>query len=286
MAILKEKDLLTYKREVEEASQFIKERIGIFPKIGIILGTGLGKATERIKREGVIPYKNIPHFPISTAPGHKGQIISGYLGQKPILAFEGRLHYYEGYSMNEITFPIRVMARLGIKVLVISNAAGGLNPLFEAGDIMIITDHINLMGGNPLRGPNIDEWGVRFPDMVEPYDKKFIKLIEETALKEGIKVHKGIYVAVAGPSMETAAETRFLRFIGADAVGMSSVPEVIIGVHSKLRILGLSVITNVNLPDNYKPAPIEKVIAVAREAEPEVTRLVETFISALSIQDI
>jgi len=276
-------EILNYKKGVEEASQFIKEKIGISPKIGIILGTGLGKATERIKKEGIVLYKDIPHFPISTAPSHKGRIIAGYLGKKPILAFEGRLHYYEGYSMREITFPIRVMAELGIKVLIISNAAGGLNPLFEAGDIMIITDHINLMGDNPLRGPNIDSWGVRFPDMVEPYDRNFIKLMEEVALKEGIKVHKGVYVALAGPSMETAAETRFLRLIGADAVGMSSVPEVIVGVHSGLRILGLSVITNVNLPDNYKPAPIEKVIAVAGETEPKVIRLIEAFISAISL---
>jgi len=277
------KDLLAYKKEVQKASQFIKERISLAPKIGIVLGTGLGKATGRIKKESIVPYKDIPHFPISTAPGHKGQIIAGYLAEKPTLAFEGRLHHYEGYSMKEITFPIRVMAEIGVKVLIISNAAGGLNPLFGAGDIMIITDHINLMGENPLRGPNIDEWGIRFPDMVEPYDRKFIKLMGKIALKEELKLHKGVYVAVAGPSMETAAETRFLRFIGADAVGMSSVPEVIVGVHSGLRILGLSVITNVNLPDNYKPAPIEKVIAVAGKAEPKVIRLVESFISTLSL---
>ncbi len=280
-----ENNLLKYKKQVEKASQFIKAKISISPKIGIILGTGLGKATGRIKKDSIVLYKDIPYFPVSTAPGHKGQVISGYLGEKPILAFEGRLHYYEGYSMNEITFPVRMMAELGIKVLIISNAAGGLNPLFGEGSIMIITDHINLMGDNPLRGPNIDEWGIRFPDMVEPYDRKFIKLIEEIALKEGIKVHKGVYVAIAGPSMETAAETRFLRLIGADAVGMSSVPEVIIGVHSGLRILGLSVITNVNLPDNYKPTPIEKVIAVAGEAGPKVIRLVEALISEISIQD-
>lgn len=278
-----EKNLLAYKKGVRKASQFIKGRISLAPKIGIVLGTGLGKTTGRIKKESIVPYKDIPHFPISTAPGHKGQVISGYLGEKPILAFEGRLHHYEGYSMKEITFPVRVMAEIGIKVLIISNAAGGLNPLFGAGDIMIITDHINLMGENPLRGPNIDEWGIRFPDMVEPYDRKFIKLMGKIALKEGLKLHKGVYVAVAGPSMETAAETRFLRFIGADAVGMSSVPEVIVGVHSGLRILGLSVITNVNLPDNYKPVPIEKVIAVAGKAEPKVIRLVESFISALSL---
>jgi purine-nucleoside phosphorylase len=202
-------------------------------------------------------------------------MILGYLGGKAVMAMQGRFHFYEGYEAKQITFPVRVMAAMGIRTLLISNAAGGLNPLFRAGDLVLISDHINLTGQNPLRGDNVDNWGPRFPDMTEPYSRELIDLAEKVARDLGIEVHQGVYVGVAGPSMETAAETRFLRFIGADAVGMSTIPEVIVAVHASIRVLGISVITNVNLPDDYQPAPIEQVIATAKRAEPKLIRLVE-----------
>ena len=274
---------MEYKAKVEKAVRFIQGKTDFKPQIAIILGTGLGGIANVISPHIIIPYREIPYFPVSTAPSHQGQIILGTLEGKNIMAFQGRVHYYEGYSLQEVSFSTRVAALIGTKILIISNAAGGLNPLFREADLMAIVDHINLMGDNPLRGQNIDEWGVRFPDMVEPYDKKLIDLLEKVALKEGIKLQKGVYVALAGPSLETAAETRFLRLIGADAVGMSTVPEVIAAVHHGLRVLAISVITNVNLPDNYQPAPIEKVVATAQKAETKLTKLICCFIKSLEI---
>ena len=274
---------MEYKAKVEKAVRFIQENTDFKPQIAIILGTGLGGIANVISPHIIIPYREIPYFPVSTAPSHQGQIILGTLEGKNIMAFQGRVHYYEGYSLQEVSFSTRVAALIGTKILIISNAAGGLNPLFREADLMAIVDHINLMGDNPLRGQNIDEWGVRFPDMVEPYDKKLIDLLERVALKERIKLQKGVYVAVAGPSLETAAETRFLRLIGADAVGMSTVPEVIAAIHHGLRVLAISVITNVNLPDNYQPAPIEKVVATAQKAETKLTKLICCFIKSLEI---
>jgi len=270
-----------YKVKVEKAIEYIRKKTDFLPEIAIILGTGLGGIANLIEPHIVIPYKEIPYFPISTAPGHKGKAIFGSLEGKRVLAFQGRVHYYEGYDLKEVTFPVRVSALLGAKLLIISNAAGGLNPLFKEADLMSIVDHINLMGANPLRGPNVDEWGVRFPDMVTPYDRRLIAILEEIALEEKINLKKGVYVAVAGPSLETAAETRFLRLIGADAVGMSTVPEVIVAVHHGLKVVAISVITNINLPDNYQPAPIEKVIATAKKAEKKLTRLIKHFIKVL-----
>ena len=274
---------MEYKAKVERAVQFIQGKTDFKPQIAIILGTGLGGIANVISPHIIIPYREIPYFPVSTAPSHQGQIILGTLEGKNIMAFQGRVHYYEGYSLQEVSFSTRVAALIGTKILIISNAAGGLNPLFREADLMAIVDHINLMGDNPLRGQNIDEWGVRFPDMVEPYDKKLIDLLERVALKERIKLQKGVYVALAGPSLETAAETRFLRLIGADAVGMSTVPEVIAAIHHGLRVLAISVITNVNLPDNYQPAPIEKVVATAQKAETKLTKLICCFIKSLEI---
>jgi len=262
-------------RKVKESVAFLKKETELRPHIAIVLGTGLGGLADKIKAAAVIPYKNIPNFPISTVVSHEGRLIFGSLGGKKVAALQGRFHFYEGYETKEITFPIRVMAAMGIHTLIISNAAGGLDLSFQAGDLMLISDHINLTGQNPLRGDNVDEWGPRFPDMTEPYNLGLINLVQKAAKDLGVKIHKGIYVGVPGPSMETAAETRFLRIIGADAVGMSTIPEVIVGVHAGLKVLGLSVITNVNDPDNYQPAPLEQVIATAKSAEPTLVRLVE-----------
>jgi len=267
--------------KVKESVAFLESETKLRPHIAVVLGTGLGGLADKIKAAAVISYKNIPNFPISTVVSHEGRLIFGSLGGKSVVAMQGRFHFYEGYEAKEITFPIRVMAAMGIKTLLISNAAGGLNLSFQAGDLMLISDHINLTGQNPLRGDNVDEWGPRFPDMTAPYNRGLINLARKAAKDLGIKIHKGVYVGVPGPSMETAAETRFLRIIGADAVGMSTIPEVIVAVHAGLRVLGLSVITNVNDPDNYQPAPLEQVIATAKGAEPTLVRLVEEILGRM-----
>jgi len=262
-------------RKVKESVAFLEKETELRPHIAVVLGTGLGGLADKIKAAAVIPYRSIPNFPVSTVMSHEGRLIFGSLGGKKVAAMQGRLHFYEGYETKEITFPIRVMAAMGIRTLIISNAAGGLDLSFQAGDLMLISDHINLTGQNPLRGDNVDAWGPRFPDMTEPYDQGLINLALKAAKDLGIKIHRGVYVGVPGPSMETAAETRFLRIIGADAVGMSTIPEVIVGVHAGLKVLGLSVITNVNDPDDYQPAPLEQVIATAKGAGPTLVRLVE-----------
>ncbi len=267
--------------QVKESVAFLKSKSDIQPQIGVVLGTGLGGLADRIQAAVTIPYGEVPHFPVSTVTSHVGRLLFGNLGGKRVMAMQGRFHYYEGYEPKEITFPIRVMAAMGVKTLLISNAAGGLNPIFQPGDLVLISDHINLTGQNPLRGDNVEEWGPRFPDMTEPYSRELIQMAEEAAEDLNIKVHRGVYVGVAGPSMETAAETRFLRFIGADSVGMSTIPEVIVAVHAGLRVLGLSVITNVNIPDDYQPAPIEQVIATAKGAEPQLVRLVEEILKRI-----
>jgi len=268
-------------KQVSQSVHFLRDKADILPRIGIVLGTGLGGLADRIRAAAIIPYEEIPHFPVSTVASHMGRMIFGSLGGKAVMAMQGRFHYYEGYESREITFPVRVMAAMGMKTLIISNAAGGLNPVFQAGDLVLIRDHINLTGQNPLRGENIDKWGPRFPDMTEPYSRELIELAEKAARDLGIEVHQGIYVGVTGPSMETAAETRFLRSIGADAVGMSTIPEVIVAVHAGIRVLGISVITNVNLPEDYRPAPIEQVIATAKRAEPRLVGLVEEILKRI-----
>lgn len=245
------------------------------PDIAIIMGTGLGGLAEEINVEVAIPYDKLPNFPVSTVEGHRGKLLLGTLEDRAIVGLQGRFHLYEGYEPWEIAFPIRVVNKVGAKMLITSNAAGGLNPLYRPSELMVISDHINLTGFNPLRGPNLDELGPRFPDMTEPYDRELIEIAENVALENAIRLHRGVFVGVAGPSMETAAETRFLRMIGADAVGMSTIMEVITAVHMGMRVLGISVITNVNLPDNYKPAPIELVIANAEKAGEALSRLIK-----------
>jgi purine-nucleoside phosphorylase len=251
------------------------------PGIGIILGTGLGGLAREIAQETVINYEDIPHFPVSTVESHHGRLIFGTLGGKNVVAMQGRFHYYEGYSMQQVTFPVRVMKFLGVHTLLISNAAGGMNPQFRKGSIMIITDHINLQGDNPLIGPNDETLGPRFPDMSEPYSKQLIALAEEVALDLKIRVERGVFVAVAGPNLETRAEYRFLRWIGADAVGMSTVPEVIVANHMSMRVLGFSIITDECFPDALQPAKVEEIIAVASATEPKLTAIMKRVVERL-----
>lgn len=267
--------------QIQETAAFITAKTRIKPVIGIILGTGLGALADEIEKEVVIPYAEIPHFPISTVEFHAGKLILGKLSGKPIFAMQGRFHYYEGYTMKQITFPIRVMKHLGVKTLLISNASGTVNPQFVPGDIMIMSDHINLMGDNPLIGLNDDQLGPRFPDMSEPYSRRLMAMVEKIALEAKIKVQKGVYAAVTGPNLETAAEYRFLRHIGADVVGMSTIPENIVAVHSNMEVLGLSVITDAGLPDALKPANIDEIIRVAHETEPRLTRLMKGVVELL-----
>jgi len=267
--------------KIEETKKFIQARTNIKPHIGIILGTGLGALAEKIEEKEVIPYRDIPNFAVSTAPGQEGNLILGKLGGKEVMAMQGRFHLYEGYSLEVITFPVRVMRAMGAAFLIESNAAGGINPNFRAGDLMVITDHINLTGHNPLIGPNDERLGPRFPDMSEPYDNELIELAERIALEERIKLHKGVYAGVTGPNFETRAEYRFLYRIGADAVGMSTVPEVIVAKHSGLRVLGISCITDECVPDRLEPVDSDKVISVARKAEPRMTKLVKRIITEM-----
>jgi purine-nucleoside phosphorylase len=268
--------------KIRETVAFLASKMKKTPEIGMVTGTGLGGLTEKIEIDMRLSYEEIPNFPKSTIMGHKGNLVSGTLGGKPVLAMEGRFHIYEGYSLQQITFPIRVMSRLGIDTLFISSAAGGLNPRFEAGEVMLVTDHINLTGRNPLTGPNLDEFGPRFPDMSKVYDPDLITLIKNQALKSGIPLREGIYVGITGPSLETPAETRFLRMIGADAVGMSTVSEAIAGVHCGLRIGVIVAITNVNLPDCMAQTSIEEVIANAEKAGASLSHLWEKTINALT----
>ncbi len=253
---------------VKESAAFIRRETKIVPRVGIILGTGLGSLADGIDIAASINYENIPHFPVSTVESHKGRLLFGTLKGKPVVAMQGRFHYYEGYTLKQVTFPVRVMKELGIETLIVSNACGGLNPQFHGGDIMIITDHINLLGDNPLIGRNDDRIGARFPDMYNCYDKDLVKLAEATALEMKIPVKKGVYVAVAGPNLETGAEYRFLRFIGADVVGMSTVPEVIAARHQGTKVLGMSIITDMGLPDALEPCSLDRIITTANRAEP------------------
>ncbi len=268
-------------QQVTEASQHISSLIPGKPKIGIILGTGLGGLVEKIEWKKVIEYKTIPHFPVSTVESHAGRLIYGMLSDKEILVMQGRVHYYEGYSLAQVTFPVRVMKKLGIEILIISNAAGGLNPLYSPGDVMLIVDHINFTGQNPLIGPNLEELGPRFPDMSAVYDRKLIALFEEAALHKKIKINKGVYVGVIGPSLETPAETRFLRMMGADAVGMSTIPEVIVAAHCGLRLLGISAISNINIPDCMRPTSLSDILFNAAKAGEKIVAILEEFLKKI-----
>jgi len=267
--------------QIEETVRTIRVRVPMIPQVGVILGTGLGGLGEKIEHPQALLYESIPHFPRSTVEGHKGQLVFGTIGGKSVVVMEGRFHIYEGYSAYEVTYPVRVMKALGAEAIVVSNAAGGLNPTYAAGDLMVISDHINLMGVNPLIGPNDERLGLRFPDLSAPYDERLIGLSMEIARKGGIPLHKGVYVAVGGPNLETRAEYRFLRGIGADAVGMSTVPEILVAVHAKLRAFGVSCITDVCIPETLKPATLEEILKVAQEAEPRLTQLVSTLIDRM-----
>jgi len=267
--------------QIEEAAQAVRARWDRQPQLGIVLGTGLGGLTEDIDIEAKIPYGQIPHFPESTVMTHAGQLVCGTLEGKSLVAMEGRFHYYEGYSTKQITFPIRVMRALGAEVLVLCCAAGGMNPQFRTGDILLIEDHINLLPENPLRGRNDDTLGPRFPDMCYAYDRELLEAAERIALENRIRAHRGVYVAVAGPNLETRAEYRFLRIIGADAVGMSTVPEVIVAVHAGMRVLALAAITDMCLPDALGPADIDEIIRVANETEPKLRTIVRGVTAAL-----
>jgi purine-nucleoside phosphorylase len=263
----------TYRQQVAESASFIRNRLNPGAAIGIILGTGSGGLIKYLQEAQSLPYVDIPHFPCSTAPSHQGQLLGGQVGDHQVLVFQGRFHAYEGYSMRQVTYPVRVMAAMGIKILVLTNAAGGLNPFFHKGELMLIRDHINLLGDNPLIGDNLEDWGPRFPDLSAVYDRELICLAQEAALEQGLVLREGVYVALKGPSLETPAETRFLRIIGADAVGMSSVPEAIVGVHAGLRILGVSVLSNVNLPDAMLPIDLQEIIQAVQQAESRLAQL-------------
>lgn len=267
--------------QVHEAENVIRRYSDLEPRIGIVLGTGLGMLADSIEEAVRVPYGEIPHFPMSTVDTHAGELVLGTVASKPVVALSGRFHYYEGYSMQQVAFPVRVARALGIDTLIVSNAAGGMNPQFAIGDLMVITDHINLMGDNPLIGPNDDRFGPRFPDMSEPYSKELIHLAEQVALAQGVRLQRGVYLAVAGPCLETRAEYRFMRGIGADAVGMSTVPEVIVAVQAGLRVLGFSAITDECLPDALAPADIAKIIATAEAVEPVLTRIVKECIARM-----
>ena len=267
--------------KIREAVDFLLGKIPFPPQIGLITGTGLGDLTKNVEIHLRIPYQQIPYFRASTIMGHKGTLVVGRLGKKAVMAMEGRFHLYEGYSPEEVTFPVRVMAKLGAEFLIISSAAGGLNPLFEPADVMVVTDHINFTGRNPLLGPNLDSFGPRFPDMSQVYDPALIELATQKALELGIPLKQGVYAGILGPSLETPAETRFLRMAGADAVGMSTVLEVIAAVHSGLRVLAIVAITNVNVPGRMKPISIEDVVATAGKAGAKLAPLLEGVISSL-----
>ena len=275
--------MLELKNQITEALDFIRTKTKMLPEVGIILGTGLGALAKEIDSEIIIDYKDIPHFPLSTVESHEGKLIFGKLGGKNVVAMQGRFHYYEGYTMKQITFPVRVMKALGIKVLCVSNIAGGMNPNYRRGDIIIINDHINMLGDNPLIGRNDDDLGPRFPDMSEPYNKELIRLAEQIAMEERIKVHAGVYLAVPGPNLETRAEYRMFRNFGADVVGMSTVPEVIVAIHSGLKVFGMTVISDECFPDFLQPVSVDEIIKAAMEAEPKLTLIMKKLIERITI---
>jgi purine-nucleoside phosphorylase len=266
---------------VETAAAVVRGQTSLQPEVAIILGTGLGGLAEEIDVDSSIPYQEIPGFPLSTVESHAGRLLLGRLGKRPVVAMQGRFHRYEGYTLADVTFPVRVLHALGAATLVVSNACGGMNPLWAPGDLVLLSDHINLLGDNPLVGPNDERLGPRFPDMSAPYDPELRALARAAALELGIVLREGVYVAVAGPSLETRAEYRMLRALGADVVGMSTVPEVIVAVHAGMRALGISIITDQCLPDALEPADIVRIIATATQAEPSLTRLIRNLVAQL-----
>lgn len=267
---------------LHEALRAVRAHTDVVLELAIILGTGLGRLAHEIEDTVSVPYQEIPHFPLSTVESHSGRLIFGVLEGTRVVAMQGRFHRYEGYTLQEVTFPVRVLKLLGAQVLIVSNACGGMNPLWSPGDLVLLDDHINLLGDNPLIGPNLDELGPRFPDMSEPYDRELQRLAEEAALAESIVLRRGVYVAVSGPNLETRAEYRMLRALGADVVGMSTVPEVIVARHMAMRVLGISIITDACLPDALEPASVERIIATAMSAEPKLTALIRAVVRRMS----
>jgi purine-nucleoside phosphorylase len=264
---------------LRDAVEAVRSRTRITPEFAIILGTGLGRLAADIDADAIIPYAEIPYFPVATVETHSGRLIAGQLAGRPVIAMQGRFHRYEGYSLQQVTFPVRVLRLLGAHTLIVSNVSGGMHPLWRPGDLMLIDDHINLLGDNPLVGANLDELGPRFPDMSEPYDHALQSLAEAAALELSIPLRRGVYVAVPGPNLETRAEYRMLRTLGADVVGMSTVPEVIVARHAAMRVLGVSIITDQCLPDALEPADIEAIIRTAGEAEPKLAALIRLIVA-------
>ncbi len=267
--------------KIKQTAEFLKDKISITPEIGIILGSGLGGLGTKLENAQAIKYSDIPNFPVSTVEGHSGQLVFGQLGGKNVVAMQGRFHYYEGYPMKEVTFPVRVLHLLGVKTLFVSNAAGGLNPDFKQGDIMLITDHINFFPENPLRGKNLDEFGVRFPDMSKVYNEDMIAKAEKIAAENNIKVQKGIYIGSTGPTLETPAEYNMFRLLGADSTGMSTVPEVIVAHHQGMNVFGMSVITNVTEPADGEETTHDEVQDVAGTVEPQMTLIIKKLIEQI-----
>ena len=266
---------------IQEAAAVVRGRSRVEPEVAIILGTGLGGLADEISVDASIPYESLPGFPLSTVESHAGRLLLGRMGKRPVVAMQGRFHRYEGYGLDEVTFPVRVMRALGAQTLVVSNACGGMNPLWEPGDLVLLSDHINLLGDNPLIGANDDRLGPRFPDMSDPYDAELRALTRTLAADLGIRLREGVYVAVPGPNLETRAEYRMLRAMGADVVGMSTVPEVIVASHAGMRTVGISIITDQCLPDALEPANIERIIDTAKRAEPSLTRLIAGLVERL-----
>ena len=274
-------DVGTTRERIEACAQAVRARVATPIDAAIILGTGLGGLAAEIDVQQTIEYGDLPNFPLSTVESHTGRLLCGTLGGRTVIAMQGRFHRYEGYTLQQVTFPVRVLQALGAGTLIVSNACGGMHPLWAPGDLMLIADHINLLGDNPLIGPNDDALGPRFPDMSEPYDAELRRIAREVAIANNIPLREGVYVAVQGPNLETRAEYRFLRGIGADVVGMSTVPEVIVAVHGGMRVLGLSIITDQCLPDALKPAHLPEIIAVAKRAEPSLSTVVKGVLAAL-----
>ena len=268
-------------QKASAAARYIKARTERPPRVGLLTGTGLGESARFVRQPTTIAYSDIPNFPVSTVQSHAGRLLVGNVGRCPVMVLQGRFHLYEGYSPAQVTFPIRVMQELGVKVLILTNAAGGLNLEFSAGDVMLITDHINLTGANPLVGPNDDRWGIRFPDMSRAYDQRLADIARQAAESAGISLRSGVYAGLPGPSLETPAEVRFLKTIGADAVGFSTVLETIAAVHAGMRVLGLATITNINDPDNPTPATVEDIIAVAGRATPVLGKIIQTVVEQI-----
>jgi len=266
---------------IQEAAAVVRGRSRLEPEVGIILGTGLGGLADEISVDASIPYESLPGFPLSTVESHAGRLLLGRMGKRPVVAMQGRFHRYEGYGLAEVTFPVRVMRALGATTLVVSNACGGMHPLWSPGDLVLLSDHINLLGDNPLIGTNDDRLGPRFPDMSDPYDAELRALTRTLAAELGISLREGVYVAVPGPNLETRAEYRMLRGMGADVVGMSTVPEVIVASHAGMRTVGISIITDQCLPDALEPANIDRIIDTAKRAEPALTRLIARLVERL-----